>query len=77
MTDDTYKRFIDFLGIKDDKSEFNEWRIVARFDERVLDALNVDIVSIFLRAPREYEPRVKPDGSIVNEWGMVRKNIQR
>ncbi|TES84673.1 hypothetical protein E3J95_06200 [Candidatus Aerophobetes bacterium] len=75
MTDDTYKRFIDFLGIKDDKSEFNEWRIVARFDERVLDALNVDIVSIFLRAPREYEPRVKPDGSIVNEWGMVRKNI--
>ncbi len=75
MTDDAYKRFVDYLGIKDDRGEFNEWRIVARFDERVLEALNIDIVSVFLRAPRGYKPRVNPDGTIVNEWGMARRNV--
>lgn len=76
MTDDAYNRFIDFLGIKNDRAEFNEWRMVARFDERVLEALDVDIVSVFLRAPRGYKPKVRPDGTVVNEWGMVRRNIE-
>ncbi|MFQ6065904.1 MAG: uroporphyrinogen decarboxylase family protein [bacterium] len=74
MTDDAYRRFVDFLGIKDDRAEFNEWRIVARFDERVLEALDVDIVTVFLRAPKGYEPKMNPDGTMINEWGMVRKN---
>ena len=75
MTDDAYKRFIDFLGIKDDRGKFNEWRIVARFDERVLEALGVDIVTVYLRPPRGYKPKANPDGTEVNEWGMVRRNV--
>ncbi|UCG94362.1 MAG: uroporphyrinogen decarboxylase [Candidatus Aerophobus sp.] len=76
MTDKTYKRFVDFLGIKDDKSEFNqEWRIVNRFDKRALEALGVDTINVFLREPRGYKPKVNPDGTITNEWGIIKKNV--
>ncbi len=76
MTDEAYKRFSDFLGIKDGKGEFSpEWRIVTRFDERMLEALGVDIVNVFLRHPREYRPKVHPDGTITDEWGITKKNV--
>jgi len=75
MTDNAYKRFVDFLRIKNDRSEFTELRAVARFDERVLEALNVDIVTVFLRSPRGYKPTINPDGTIINEWGMIRKDV--
>lgn len=75
MTDVTYKRFVDFLGIKNDQSEFNEWKLVARFDERVLKALNVDVVGVIPRAPRGYKPKVNPDGTMVNEWGWIRRDV--
>lgn len=74
MTDDAYTRFIGFLGIKDDRAEFGDARTVVRFDERVLETLDVDVVTVFLRPPTGYEPTVNPDGTTTDEWGMVRKN---
>lgn len=75
MTDVAYEHLAEYLGIKDDTATFTEWRTVGYFDERVLAFLNVDIREIHLESPQGHKPKIHSDGTIENEWGMLRKNV--
>lgn len=75
MTDVAYKRLVEYLGIKDDTATFTEWRTVAYFDDRVLEFLNIDIREMRLESPQGYKPKIHSDGTIENEWSMIRKNV--
>ena len=75
ITDVAHSRLVEHLGIKDDNTTFTEWRTVAYCDERVLRFLNVDIREIHLESPKGYKLQIRSDGTIENEWGMIRKNV--
>jgi len=75
MTDVAYSRLTEYLGIKDYTSTSTEWRTMAYYDERLLRFLDVDIWEIHLESPKGYKPQIRSDGTIENEWSMIRKNV--
>jgi uroporphyrinogen decarboxylase len=67
ITDVAYNGLKEYLGIKGDKDKtYTTTLVVSNIDERVLQALNVDIRHLGLRAPQRRPGRVgQGDGS----WG--------
>ena len=73
ITDVAYTRLKEYLGIRGDEDKtYTTTLVVSNIDERVLQALNVDIRHLGLRAPQRRPGRVKQgDGSWADEWGIV------
>ncbi|HEX9015660.1 MAG TPA: uroporphyrinogen decarboxylase family protein [Chloroflexota bacterium] len=69
-----YQRLKDHLGFEGDRgTAISATNLtVAEFDERVLQALDVDIRHLGLKGPRRRPARVEhPDGTFADEWGLV------
>ncbi len=73
ITNVAYNGLKEYLGIKDDKdTTYTTTLVVSNIDERVLQALNVDIRHLALRSPQRRPGRVEQgDGSWADEWGIV------
>lgn len=72
ILDDTYLRLRDHLGIKGDIPPVREGTTANYYDERVLDAFDVDFRRLFLPAfPGFY--KYHADGTFTDAWGMVWK----
>jgi uroporphyrinogen decarboxylase len=72
ITDVAYSRVKEYLGIKGDEgTTYTTTLTVSQFDERVLQALNVDVRRVGLRGSERRPGRVEqPDGSWSDEWGI-------
>ena len=72
ITDVAYSRVKEYLGIKGDGgTTYTTTLTVSQFDERVLQALNVDVRRVGLRGSKRRPGRVEqPDGSWADEWGI-------
>jgi uroporphyrinogen decarboxylase len=73
ITDVAYNGLKEYLGIKGDEDKtYTTTLVVSKIDERVLQALNVDIRHLGLHAPQRRLGRVEQgDGSWADEWGIV------
>ncbi len=72
ITDVAYYGLKNLLGISGDEGTvLSSVLTVEEFDERVLQALDVDIRHIGLHGPGRHPARIEhPDGSWVDEWGI-------
>ncbi len=74
ITEVAYQRLKEHLGIEGDQgSSISATNLtVAEFDNRVLQALDVDIRHLGLKGPSRRPARVQnPDGTFTDEWGLV------
>ena len=73
ITDVAYNGLKEYLGIKGDEDQtYTTTLVVSNIDERVLQALNVDIRHLGLHGPKRRPGRVEQgDGSWADEWGIV------
>jgi uroporphyrinogen decarboxylase len=73
ITDVAYNGVREYLGIKGGEgTTYTTTLVVSNIDERVLQALNVDIRHLGLRGPKRRPGRVEQgDGSWADEWGIV------
>ena len=79
MTIGAYTKLVRFLGLEsvvDAEPRTNRWETYVPIDQRVMEALNIDIAHLRVQTPRGY-PVELPDGSIVDEWGVKRKRVER
>lgn len=75
MTDPVYFEVKEILGIKGDIAPYRSRRTSTYYDERVLEALDIDFRHIGLGARRDFHPVVGPDGVYTDEWGIGYKDV--
>lgn len=75
VNDGIYARTKEHLGIEGDIEPFRHGRTANYYDERILDALEVDFRHVWMRSPSDRKPTTHPDGSYDDEWGVPWKNI--
>jgi uroporphyrinogen decarboxylase len=74
-----YTRLVKYLGLEkevDPEPRIANWLTYVPIDQKILEALDIDIVHLGSRPPGGY-PRELPDGIVVDEWGVKRKKIER
>lgn len=72
LLDSVYFKLKDYLGFYEDIPPFREGSNSCYYDERILDALDIDIRRIFVNTFPGY-PIHYDDGTFKNEWGMVQR----
>jgi uroporphyrinogen decarboxylase len=75
VTDAVYFKLKEHFGIEGDVEPFRSGHGDNIYDPRVYDCLGGDFRHIFLLSSLEYKSPVTPDGSLVNEWGVVVKKF--
>ena len=73
ITDVAYQRLKEFLGLTGDEgTTYTTTLSISSFDERVLQALDVDVRHLGLRGSKNRPGRVeREDGSWADDWGIV------
>ena len=72
MTDVAYYKLKDYLKIDGNAERVNEEYSVYIPDERILQRFDIDFRRVSLKG---ILPRINPDGSFVNEWGITQKKV--
>ena len=75
MTDAVYFQVKQILGIKGDIAPYRSGRTSNYYDERILEALDIDFRHIGLKGRADFTPIVAPDGIYADEWGIGYKNV--
>lgn len=73
VNDDIYFRTKEYLGIQGDIQPWRAGRTSSYYDERILEAFDVDFRHVWLKGPGSYKTVVHPDGSFEDEWGVAWK----
>jgi len=79
MTLGAYTKLVKYLGLEsqvDPEPKITFWTTNVSIDQKVLEALNIDIVHLGSMPPEGY-PKEFPDGTTIDEWGVKRKRIER
>lgn len=74
-----YTKLVKYLGMEkkvDPEPKIANWLTYVPIDQKVLDALDIDIVHLGSRPPGGY-PKELSDGTVIDEWGVKRKKIER
>jgi uroporphyrinogen decarboxylase len=75
LTDPAYFALLAHLGIKEKGRMFRKGENVNYYDTRILDVLQVDFRRVWMRSPVNWQPTTFEDGSMTDEWGMLRKKV--
>jgi len=75
MTDPVYFEVKRVLGISGDIAPYRKGRTSNYYDERVLEALDIDFRHIGLKERTDFVPHVAQDGAYTDEWGCVYQNV--
>ena len=75
LFDQAYLRLRDALGITGDIAPFRRGSNTSYYDERVLDALDIDVRRVFAKVSDRY-PIVHEDGTFSSEWGILQRRGQ-
>jgi uroporphyrinogen decarboxylase len=79
MTIGAYSKLVRHLGLEssvDPEPQTTRWETYVPIDRKVLEALNVDVVHLSAQPP-QCIPKVFADGTIMDEWGVRRKRVER
>jgi uroporphyrinogen decarboxylase len=69
LNDEAYFKLKEYMGIQGDIKPFRSGTTTNYYDERILDALEIDLRRIILPKTDRF-PAFCPDGSFYNEWGI-------
>ena len=72
LVDEEYFKLLDYLGLDRSVDPIRKGTNCNYYDERILDMLDIDIRRVWVGSTNLF-PKNRPDGSYVNEWGMVQK----
>lgn len=72
LLDGVYFQLKEYLGFHEDIAPFREGSNSCYYDERILDAFDIDIRRIFVKQNGKY-PIHYPDGTFQNEWGILQR----
>jgi len=83
MTDCAYDEFKEYLDLRETPGretqlypeEISGMCTVSRFDERILQYLDVDLRRVWLRGSSQGSPPTEKDGSFINEWGIRQRKV--
>ena len=71
MTDPVYFAVRKLLGFKQDIAPYRSGRTCNYYDERIFEALDIDLRWVSLRGPRDGQIILAADGSYTDEWGVA------
>ena len=71
LTDRSYFALKDHLGIQGDIAPFRQGLGANYYDERILEALEIDIRRVFMEAQHELKPLNDEESEFVDAWGTV------
>jgi uroporphyrinogen decarboxylase len=74
-----YTKLVKYLGLEKEvnpEPNIANWLTYVPIDQKVMEVLDIDIVHLGSRPPDAY-PKELPNGTIVDEWGVKRKRIER
>ena len=71
MVDPVYFKVKEKLGIKEDIKPYRSGKTCTYYDERVLEALDIDFRHIRLSSPKSFTKKTLSDGSFYTEWGAI------
>jgi len=69
-----YKKLLDYMGVK--AGEIKVYDLIQRLavvDTSVLERFHVDTRYLFTNPKKGFDPKIEPDGSFWDEWGVYRK----
>jgi uroporphyrinogen decarboxylase len=69
-------KYLEMEKVVDSEPKIANWLTYVPVDQKVLKALDIDIVHLGSRPPNGY-PKELPDGTLVDEWGVKRRKIER
>lgn len=75
LTDPVYFDVKRVLGIVGDIPPYRTGRTSTYYDERILEALDIDFRHIGLKERTDFKTSIAPDGTYLDEWGCKYKNV--
>jgi len=77
INDAHYFQLKKYLGIEGDIEPYRRGHTGNYYDERVLEALDIDCRHVGMKSPSNFQVRINPDGTFTDEWGipMVRSGV--
>ena len=70
MVDPLYFKVRDALNIQGDIPPYRSGRTSSYYDERILNAFDIDFRHISLKSPKSHIIQIDPDGYYRDEWGV-------
>ena len=70
INDDHYFPLKQYLGIEGDVEPYRHGHTGNFYDERILEALDIDCRHVWLRSPSNFKVHINPDGTFKDEWGI-------
>ena len=71
LADPAYFNLRGYMGLTGNGRMFRKGENVNYYDERVLEALDVDFRRVWLRAPANWAPVTTDEGAVSDEWGTL------
>jgi uroporphyrinogen decarboxylase len=75
ITLQAYVKLKEYLGWawEANTDRYDLWNVMAAFDPGVLRLFDIDFRCVGLRLPAGWRPRIYPDGTFSDEWGLRRR----
>ncbi|MBZ5562291.1 MAG: uroporphyrinogen decarboxylase [Acidobacteriia bacterium] len=70
INDDHYFKLKEYLGLKGDIEPYRHGHTGNYYDERVLEALDIDCRHVGLRSPSNFQVKMDSAGRFKDEWGI-------
>jgi uroporphyrinogen decarboxylase len=75
LTDRAYFLLKEYLGITGDVLPYREGHTGNIFDQRILEALDVDVRFVHLKKPANFQPQRIAEDTILDEWGIPLRTL--
>ncbi|HJW83422.1 MAG TPA: uroporphyrinogen decarboxylase family protein [Anaerolineae bacterium] len=75
LMDPAYFALRDHLGLVGEGRVFRKGQAITYYDDRILEALEVDFRRVWLREPANWQPTLLEDGAVTDEWGLHLKRV--
>jgi uroporphyrinogen decarboxylase len=75
LTDKAYFQLKEYLGITGDVQPYREGHTGNIFDQRILEALDVDVRFVHLKKPVNFQPQNIAKDTILDEWGIPLRKV--
>jgi len=77
MAEGIYTKLKDYFDIYDHNGSesINPFLTIEDYDERILEAFNVDFRRVYFNGPESIIIQKNPDGTYINEWGLTIQKI--
>ncbi len=75
LVDPAYFALIHQLGLTGEGRVFRRGQSITYYDERVLNALEIDFRRVWLREPANWQPKWISEDSYLDEWGVTLRKV--